>query len=173
MLRAKGLVCGFLIAAALSTQSSATVRINIDLSNQRMHVESAEGAFSWPVSTARSGYETPAGEFAPTGMERMHYSRKYDNAPMPYSIFFYGGYAIHGSYETRALGRPASHGCVRLSPGHARRLYDMVAAEGATISITGTPPVGPEPAARGGGRRGARGSSGYPDASESLFPPFF
>jgi len=173
MLRVKALVCGFLVAAATAAPSFATVRINIDLSNQRMHVESAEGTFSWPVSTARSGYETPAGEFAPTGMERMHYSKKYDNAPMPYSIFFYGGYAIHGSYETRSLGRPASHGCVRLSPGHARRLYDMVSAEGATISITGTPPAGAETGVRSGGSRGARGYSGRPDASESLFPPFF
>jgi hypothetical protein len=59
---------------------------------------------------------------------------------MPYSIFFKGGYAIHGSYETRSLGRPASHGCVRLDPAHAALLYHMVQAEGATISITGTPP---------------------------------
>ena len=83
----------------------------------------------------------PPGEYEPTGMERMHYSQKYDNSPMPYSIFFYGGYAIHGSYATGSLGRPASHGCIRLSPGHARKLYEMVAAEGATISISGEPPT--------------------------------
>jgi len=120
--------------------AQATVRIHIDLTTQRMQVDSSAGSWNWPVSTARDGYVTPPGEFEPTGMERMHYSQKYDNAPMPYSIFFYGGYAIHGSYATGSLGRPASHGCVRLSPGHARKLYEMVAAEGASISIGGEPP---------------------------------
>jgi hypothetical protein len=120
--------------------ASATARIHIDLSAQRMHVESSSGSYSWPVSTARSGYSTPRGSFAPTGLQRMHYSRKYHMSPMPYSIFFRGGYAIHGSYETRSLGRPASHGCVRLSPGHAAQLYQMVQSEGGSISITGTPP---------------------------------
>ena len=119
----------------------ATVRIQIDLTTQRMQVDSSSGSWNWPVSTARDGYVTPPGEYEPTGMERMHYSQKYDNAPMPYSIFFYGGYAIHGSYATGSLGRPASHGCIRLSPGHARKLYEMVGAEGATISIGGEPPT--------------------------------
>jgi lipoprotein-anchoring transpeptidase ErfK/SrfK len=136
--------------------AQATVRIQIDLSTQRMHVESSSGSWSWPVSTARDGYVTPPGEYEPTGMERMHYSQKYDNAPMPYSIFFYGGYAIHGSYATGSLGRPASHGCIRLSPGHARKLYEMVAAEGATISISGEPPTpawsNEEPRIKTGGR---------------------
>ena len=59
---------------------------------------------------------------------------------MPHSIFFHGGYAIHGTYETAALGRPASHGCVRISPAHAAKLYSLVRAEGATISISGSPP---------------------------------
>jgi lipoprotein-anchoring transpeptidase ErfK/SrfK len=121
--------------------AAATVRIHIDLSSQRMHVESSSGSYSWPVSTARAGYHTPRGSYAPTGMQRMHYSRKYDWSPMPHSIFFNGGYAIHGSYATGSLGRPASHGCVRLSPGHAAALYRMVQAEGARISITGSPPV--------------------------------
>jgi hypothetical protein len=120
--------------------ANATVQIHIDLSSQRMHVESSAGSYDWPVSTARSGYSTPRGSFAPEGMQRMHYSRKYHMSPMPYSIFFRGGYAIHGSYETRSLGRPASHGCVRLSPGNAAQLYHLVQAEGGSISITGTPP---------------------------------
>jgi hypothetical protein len=73
-------------------------------------------------------------------MQRMHYSRKYDMSPMPHSIFFRGGYAIHGSYATGALGRPASHGCIRLAPGNAALLYHLVRAEGASISITGSKP---------------------------------
>lgn len=122
------------------SSASATVLVEIDLSRQRMFVHSARAHYTWPVSTARSGYETPAGDYEPIALERMHYSQKYDNAPMPYSIFFYGGYAIHGSSEIRSLGRPASHGCIRLAPRNAKLLYEMVEAEGAVISITGTPP---------------------------------
>jgi hypothetical protein len=120
--------------------ANATARIHIDLSTQRMHVQSSAGSYSWPVSTARAGYSTPRGYYAPTGLQRMHYSRKYHMSPMPHSIFFRGGYAIHGSYATGSLGRPASHGCVRLSPGHAAMLYRMVQSEGGSISITGSPP---------------------------------
>jgi lipoprotein-anchoring transpeptidase ErfK/SrfK len=125
----------------LIAQANATVRIHIDLTAQHMNVESFCGRYTWPVSTARSGYSTPQGSYAPTGMQRMHYSRKYHMSPMPYSIFFKGGYAIHGSYDTRSLGRPASHGCVRLDPAHAAFLFKMVEDEGATISITGAPPA--------------------------------
>jgi hypothetical protein len=59
---------------------------------------------------------------------------------MPYSIFFAGGYAIHGIYSTASLGRPASHGCVRLAPGYAALLFRMVQAEGGQITISGVPP---------------------------------
>ncbi|MEA2838672.1 MAG: hypothetical protein QOF41_2 [Methylobacteriaceae bacterium] len=127
---------------ALGATAHATVQIHIDLSSQRMQVTSSSGSYNWAVSTARSGYSTPRGSYAPTSLQRMHYSRKYDMSPMPHSIFFRGGYAIHGSYATRSLGRPASHGCVRLAPGNAARLYSMVQAEGARISISGTPPQG-------------------------------
>lgn len=125
----------------MTTATCATVQLSIDLTNQRMHVTSARGSYDWPISSARSGFYTPGGSFAPTHLERMHYSRKYHMSPMPYSIFFRGGYAIHGSYETGSLGRPASHGCVRLSPGNAAALYGMVRTEGARISISGTPPA--------------------------------
>ena len=119
----------------------ALVRVHIDLTNQRMHVEGDEGSYDWPISSARSGFYTPGGSFAPTHLELMHYSKKYHMSPMPHAIFFRGGYAIHGTYETGELGRPASHGCVRLSPGNAAMLYSMVKAEGARISISGTPPA--------------------------------
>ncbi len=122
--------------------ANATTHIHINLSTQTMHVQSSSGSYSWPVSTARAGYSTPRGSFAPTGLQAMHYSRKYHMSPMPHSIFFRGGYAIHGSYETGMLGRPASHGCVRLSPGHAAMLYQMVQSEGGRISIGGAPPRG-------------------------------
>ncbi|WBJ99735.1 L,D-transpeptidase [Methylocystis parvus] len=123
---------------ALAAQTaSATVRIHINLASQRMVVTSAAGKHSWPVSTARPGYRTPRGVFSARSLQRIHYSSKYDDAPMPHSIFFSGGYAIHGTYATSALGRPVSHGCVRLSPGHAAQLYGMVRREGARITISG------------------------------------
>jgi hypothetical protein len=126
----------------LGATAQATVHIHIDLSSQRMQVTSSSGSYSWAVSTARSGYSTPRGSYAPTSLQRMHYSRKYHMSPMPHSIFFRGGYAIHGTYATGALGRPASHGCVRLAPGNAAKLYSMVQAEGGRISISGSPPGG-------------------------------
>jgi hypothetical protein len=134
----------FALAAFLAPigAARATANIHIDLSTQTMRVDSQSGSYAWPVSTARAGYYTPRGSYAPTGMQLMHYSRKYHMSPMPYSIFFRGGYAIHGTYATGALGRPASHGCVRLSPANARRLYEIVQAEGGAISITGAPPGG-------------------------------
>ena len=70
--------------------------------------------YDWPVSTGQRGYDTPAGVFKPFRMEKDHFSREWDEAPMPYSIFFtMDGHAIHGSFDIKRLGRPASHGCVR------------------------------------------------------------
>ena len=132
----------FGLFAIQMSAAQARVRINIDLSSQRMTVESSSGTYVWPVSTARSGYATPRGSYAPTSLQRMHYSRKYHMSPMPYSIFFRGGYAIHGTYAVGALGHPASHGCVRLAPGNAAALFQMVSQEGASISITGSAPGG-------------------------------
>jgi lipoprotein-anchoring transpeptidase ErfK/SrfK len=128
-------VCVLFLLFAAGAQ--ARVRIHIDISTQRMHVRSSSGSYSWPVSTARAGYVTPRGAYSARSLHRMHYSRKYQMSPMPHSIFFRGGYAIHGSYATGSLGRPASHGCVRLAPGAAARLYGMVRREGASILITG------------------------------------
>lgn len=120
--------------------ATAKVAVTINLSTQTMHVRSKAGTYTWRVSTARAGYATPRGRYRPTLLKRMHYSRKYNMSPMPHAIFFNGGYAIHGTYETRKLGRPASHGCIRLAPRHAARLFEMVKSEGATITITGSRP---------------------------------
>ena len=109
-----------------SLKAKAETEIVVSKSHQRMIVHSSEGSYSWPVSTARRGYYTPTGSFRPYSLQPMHYSRKYDNAPMPHSIFFSGGYAIHATPHVGALGRPASHGCVRLSPGNAATLYGIV-----------------------------------------------
>ena len=121
--------------------AEAAVDIQVDLATQTMHVRSGTGAaYDWPVSTARMGYVTPNGHYGVQSLQAMHYSKKYHNSPMPHSIFFHGGYAIHGTYATGSLGAAASHGCVRLSPGHAAQLYEMVKAEGAHIDIVGRRP---------------------------------
>ena len=131
------------LVAFLATPLAAQARVSIrvDLSSQRMDVQSARGSYSWPISSARSGFVTPRGVYSPTSLQTMHRSKKYHNSPMPHSIFFRGGYAIHGTYATGALGRPASHGCIRISPANAATLYSLVQAEGATISIVGSPPA--------------------------------
>ncbi len=112
--------------------AQAAILITIDKAAQKMTVD-VDGAtrWVWPVSTGRRGYDTPAGSFRPFRMEEDHYSKEWDDAPMPYSIFFTGeGHAIHGSYETRNLGRPASHGCVRIAPKNAEKLFALVQREG-------------------------------------------
>jgi lipoprotein-anchoring transpeptidase ErfK/SrfK len=120
-----------LSAQALAAPASARVVAKVDISSQRMFV-SVDGQHyaTWKVSTARRGYHTPRGVFRPKRMKRMHYSHKYDMSPMPYSIFLKGGYAIHGTDSIRRLGRPASHGCIRLHPRNARKLYYLVNQHG-------------------------------------------
>ncbi|MCF3932774.1 L,D-transpeptidase [Acuticoccus sp. M5D2P5] len=121
--------CG--LGMATQSVAASTVIATIDLSTQTMYVSvGGRPAYTWAVSTGRKGYRTPTGNYRPTRMYKKYFSRKYDNSPMPYSIFFRGGYAIHGTYYTKRLGRPASHGCVRLHPNNARTLYDLVAKHG-------------------------------------------
>ncbi|MCW6509900.1 L,D-transpeptidase [Lichenifustis flavocetrariae] len=127
---------------AMMQGAEARVRIRVDLASQTMQVSSASGAYVWPISSARSGFRTPHGTFGVKWMEAMHRSHKYHNSPMPHSIFFSGGYAIHGTYATGSLGRPASHGCIRLAPQNAALLYGLVKREGAQIAINGAVPAG-------------------------------
>lgn len=116
----------------LSTSNrSDQIVIRVDVSDQEMTVmQGGRRLFSWPVSTGGNGYVTPTGTYQPQWFSRDHRSRKYDNAPMPFAIFYDGGYAIHATFSTGMLGRPASHGCVRLHPDNARALYEMVYAQG-------------------------------------------
>ena len=127
-------------SATYSTVSSACITVQIRLSQQTMNVY-VDGAHlaTWPVSTARPGYRTPEGTFQPYVLEKMHYSRLYDYTPMPHSMFFHGNFAIHGTSETRNLGRPVSHGCVRLRRDNDKALFDLVSRQGrehTTITIT-------------------------------------
>jgi len=127
----------FVIAALASALLSAAQRaeadvvVRVDRASQTMDV-SIDGTdlYRWPVSTAKPGYLTPPGVFHPQWMVVRWFSRIYDNSPMPHSIFYYSGFAIHGSYETRRLGAPASHGCIRLHPDNAAILYDLIEREG-------------------------------------------
>ena len=132
---------------AMSSDAHANVLVRVDRATQTMDV-SVDGAsvYRWPVSTARWGYRTPVGTYRPERLERKWFSRKYDWSPMPWSIFFSGGYAIHGSYEVSRLGRPASHGCIRLHPNNAKILFELVKAHvrETRIVVTGEGP----PAAR-------------------------
>lgn len=114
----------------LTPQASAAVTVTIDLSTQHMSVVSSSGTYDWKVSTARKGYVTPTGSYRPQLLKKMHYSTRYHNSPMPYSIFFRGNFAIHGTNYVRSLGRPASHGCVRLQTQNAKTLYNLVQQEG-------------------------------------------
>lgn len=113
----------------------------IDLSTQAMRV-TANGRLvgNWAISSGASGFETPTGRFRPSWTSKMHYSRKYNNAPMPYSVFFNGGIATHGTTATGRLGAPASHGCIRLRTDNARKFYQLVHQHGykrTRIVVTG------------------------------------
>ena len=125
------LAAAFVVSLFAMAPAQAGVLVHIDKSSQRMSV-SVDGSarYTWPVSTGRSGYGTPSGVFHPQTMARRWYSKKYYNSPMPHSIFFYYGFAIHGTNDLGRLGGPASHGCVRLHPSHAAALYALVERNG-------------------------------------------
>jgi len=118
--------------ANAASAAGSQILIKIDKSRQQMmvFVDGVE-KYSWPVSTGKYGYSTPSGTFKPTSMNEVWYSKQWGNAPMPHSIFFLkDGHAIHGSHEVKALGKPVSHGCVRISPTNAATLYDLVKTNG-------------------------------------------
>jgi lipoprotein-anchoring transpeptidase ErfK/SrfK len=128
-------------------KAGSAILINIDKTNQKMMVflDGVE-KYDWPVSTGKAGYSTPSGTYTATSMNEIWYSKQWDNAPMPHSIFFMkDGHAIHGSYEVKNLGTPVSHGCVRISPENAGKLYALVAKNGlqnTRVVLTGTTPGG-------------------------------
>jgi L,D-transpeptidase-like protein len=130
---------------SLGAPARAAVLVTIDKATQRMTV-AVDGATRhvFAVSTGRAGFGTPNGHFRPQRLARTWFSKKYYDSPMPHSIFFHGGYAIHGSYEIRRLGGPASHGCVRLHPANAAVLFALVQGAGAgntRIVVTGGNPA--------------------------------
>ena len=139
------------LAAAFATLAFTPARadllIQVDKSAQQMTVsEDGNLLYTWPVSTGRAGYNTPNGAFNPIWMDRDHHSEEWDDAPMPYAIFFTKqGHAIHGTYEASHLGHAVSHGCVRLSVKHAAILWDLVKKNkmaNTTVALTGKIPGG-------------------------------
>ena len=114
----------------------SAVRAEVHLSTQSMTlVHRGRIVGQWPVSTARNGKETPTGVWTAKWLSRHHRSHRYDNAPMPYSVFYDGDYAVHGTYQIARLGRPASAGCVRLDPKHAAVLFNLVRKEGLSNTL--------------------------------------
>jgi lipoprotein-anchoring transpeptidase ErfK/SrfK len=124
-----------------------TLFADIDLTTQMLTVSDASGElYRWPISSARAGYRTPTGTFTVNWTSRMHYSRQYDWSPMPYAVFFNRGVAVHGTAAVGSLGRPASHGCVRLRTANAKTFYNLVHKHGqrqTKIVVRGTPPYSP------------------------------
>ncbi|WP_371037340.1 MULTISPECIES: L,D-transpeptidase [unclassified Rhodosalinus] len=133
---ARRVAAALALLAAPGWLAAAELSVLIDLSDQRMEVRRAGvGIADWPVSTARSGKVTPTGLFVPQTLVRDHRSTLYDGAPMPWSIFFSGNYAIHGTTQVGALGAPASAGCVRLHPDNARQLFELVKEVGKSETL--------------------------------------
>src|SRR5437588_3228553 len=149
----KSLMCPFRITFLTASVlvagmgwAEAGVVVHVDKNHQKMSVEvDGEPRYEFAVSTGRAGYGTPNGTYHPQRLERTWFSKEYYDSPMPYSIFFTRGYAIHGSYEIRHLGGPASHGCIRLHPSNAAKLFALVRQEGMAstrIVVTGSNPPG-------------------------------
>src|SRR6201747_3316406 len=138
-------ITGFVLLALIDA-AQAKISITIDKNAQEMSV-AVDGVqrYRWPVSTGNPSHETPNGSFQTFRMEQDHYSKEFDDAPMPHSIFFTKfGHAIHGTDSVGRLGTPASHGCVRLSRANASTLYALVQDEGVlntTVTLTGSSQV--------------------------------
>jgi lipoprotein-anchoring transpeptidase ErfK/SrfK len=155
-------ITGLMLFATGAAQ--AKISITVDKSAQLMTV-AVDGVerYQWPVSTGNPSHETPNGSFRTFRMEEDHFSKEFDDAPMPHSIFFTKiGHAIHGTDSEGRLGTPVSHGCVRLSRANATTLYALVEKEGVlntTVTLTGSSRIAlarnprPQPAATAVARR--------------------
>lgn len=116
-------------------QPKPKIVATVSLSEQKMFVAVTDNRgqtqkYAWDVSTGAKGFETPTGKFTPTWLSKDHKSSQYDDAPMPFAVFFNQGIAVHGTQAISMLGKPASHGCVRLAPENAATFYGLVEAYG-------------------------------------------
>ncbi len=134
-------LAGLMVFATGAAQANVSITVDKNAQQMTVAVDGVE-RYHWPVSTGIPSYETPNGSFRTFRMEQDHFSKEFDDAPMPHSIFFTKiGHAIHGTDSESRLGSPASHGCVRLSRAHAATLYDLVQREGVlktTVTLTGS-----------------------------------
>jgi len=121
-----GMLCASLVLSIPAAVDAGQLLAKVDVSEQTMRVyKNGKQIHKWRVSTARKGKYTPRGTWRGKHLSRHHKSSLYNNAPMPYSIFYSGHYAIHGTNAISRLGRPASAGCIRLHPNHAAKLFKM------------------------------------------------
>ena len=116
-------------------QPKPKIVATVSLSDQKMYVAVTDARgktqnYAWDVSTGAKGFETPTGKFSPTWLSKDHESKQYEDAPMPYAVFFNEGIAVHGTQAVSYLGKPASHGCVRLATENAETFFDLVEAYG-------------------------------------------
>ncbi len=144
-------------APAVRKPTAPKLSVRIDLASQRLSL-AYDGAprETWAISSGRDGFETPRGVFRPKWSSKMWFSRKYDNAPMPHAVFFNGGVAVHATQSLGMLGRPASHGCIRLAPANAARFYALVHKYGyaaTRIEVLGATPATRMAARPSAGRR--------------------
>ena len=145
-------------AQSATEPPKSSILVNVDKASQEMTVfiDGVE-RYSWPVSTGLSGYSTPSGTYSASSMNKIWYSKQWDNAPMPHAVFFTKqGHAIHGTKEVKNLGKPASHGCVRLAPENAATLFALVEENGldnTQVVLTGVTPGGEGPKVASPGRQ--------------------
>lgn len=126
-----GLFALSILPVTSASAFAAKLIAKVDISSQTMVVtHNGRVKYKWPVSTGRKGYSTPTGSYSAKWLSRHHKSRKYNNAPMPYAVFYHRGYAVHATYDTKRLGRVASHGCVRLAPENAAKFFALVKKTG-------------------------------------------
>ncbi|WP_024588488.1 L,D-transpeptidase [Aliihoeflea sp. 2WW] len=126
MVRFVPLILAAILAIAPVSAHAASLVAKVSLATQTMTVShNGKVLYRWPVSTARKGKITPTGQWSAKWLSKNHRSSRYENAPMPYAIFYNGHYAVHGTNQVNRLGRPASAGCVRLHPEHAARLFSL------------------------------------------------
>jgi lipoprotein-anchoring transpeptidase ErfK/SrfK len=120
------LLAAAILVAQPVVSHAAQLVAQVSLSNQTMTViHRGRVIHNWKVSTARRGKVTPVGTWSAKWLSRNHRSSRYNNAPMPYSIFYNGHYAVHGTDQISRLGSPASAGCIRLHPDNARKLFTL------------------------------------------------
>lgn len=173
-----GFLCLSFFAAAGAAQAKIAITVDKDAQEMTVAVDGV-ARYRWPVSTGNPSHETPNGTFRTFRMEEDHYSKEFDDAPMPHSIFFTKvGHAIHGTDSEGRLGSPASHGCVRLSKANATTLYEMVKADGVlntTVTLTGSSQVAlaRNPRVRSNTAVARRNVAPAPDAAPSYAAPSY